>query len=331
MEYVTPYLEIGGYYREVFPNVHQVELPLPFSLGIVNVYLVRLERGWLLIDCGMETEQCLAALSRACEGLGVNWTDIRQILVTHAHPDHSGLAPRLLQKTGARLMMHGHDVNLLYSMASGQGADMNRNVLGRAGTPPALREQVAAVFREIQQGFRVVNPDEFLADGESIPTTLGPLDVFWTPGHSPGHVCLYAREKRLLFSGDHLLEHITPNIGWQPERDALGDFLNSLERMKDMEIDLILPAHGGPFAGHRDLIRKTIGHHHERCAAILASLAGTPSRAHDLVAQLWKRPLSPFHYRFAIYEVLAHLEHMQRRGMVSASPNGGSPVMWSAA
>ena len=93
---LTPYLEIGGDYREVVPGIHMLELPLPFSLGIVNVWLVRLESGWLLIDTGMQTEACFDALARALEGLSVEWRDIRHILLTHIHPDHLGLATKLV-------------------------------------------------------------------------------------------------------------------------------------------------------------------------------------------------------------------------------------------
>src|SRR5260370_24771695 len=92
--------------REVYPGVLALALPLPFELESVNVYLVRLEDGWLMIDCGMETDAAFETLRAAFELRGIDWSEIRQILLTHMHPDHMGMASRLLELTGAELAMH---------------------------------------------------------------------------------------------------------------------------------------------------------------------------------------------------------------------------------
>jgi glyoxylase-like metal-dependent hydrolase (beta-lactamase superfamily II) len=168
------------------------------------------------------------------------------------------------------------------------------------------------------------------AGGESIETSAGALEVLWTPGHSPGHVCLYDRSRRFLFSGDHMLEHISPNIGWQPDHDALADFLESLERISRLEIERVLPSHGAPFSGHQDWIRATREHHAVRCARILQLAAGEPLTAAELVDRIWEGLSSPFHYRFAVFEVLAHLEYMERRNDL-VRRNGAGPDRWQAA
>ncbi len=316
---MTPYLEIGGDYREVVPGIHMLELPLPFSLGIVNVWLVRLESGWLLIDTGMQTDACFDALARALEGLAVDWRDIRRILITHIHPDHMGLVAKLIPLTGATVDLHHAEHKLLLQVTDTTlHRDWQREVLTTAGVSPEMRDAVHSAMLDIQQSFQPLTPDRLLSGGETIATAHGVLEIISTPGHSPGHVCLYDRERRVLISGDHILQHISPNIGWQPGHDALGEFLSSLDRIAALDIDLVLPSHGAPFTGHRDWIRKTQEHHAERCARIVALIDGGATTAHLIAERLWNRHLSPFHYRFAIFEVLAHLEYLERRGVLRA-------------
>src|SRR5579864_2258336 len=93
-------------FREVYPGVLKLALPLPFELESVNVYLVALDEGWMLIDCGMETEPAFEALRSAMEQRGIAWREIRHILLTHMHPDHIGMSRKLLELTGAQLSMH---------------------------------------------------------------------------------------------------------------------------------------------------------------------------------------------------------------------------------
>jgi len=271
----------------------------------------------MLVDCGMETQACFQALSLAIAEAGIAWADIGEILLTHVHPDHMGLAPRLLKLTGAKLWVHAHDAEFLGELAeSKQYRVWATSVLRRAGVPAETISQIEAASQHIQKSFQRLEPDLLLTGGEKLDATVGELEVLWTPGHSPGHVCLYGRERRVLFSGDQMLELISPNIGWHPERDPLNEYLNSLQELSQLEIDLILPSHGAPFSGHRKWIRRTVEHHEDRCSRILSLLDATPRVAAELVGGLWDRPLAPLDCRFAVFEVLAHLEYLERQGKV---------------
>jgi glyoxylase-like metal-dependent hydrolase (beta-lactamase superfamily II) len=144
-------------------------------------------------------------------------------------------------------------------------------------------------------------------------------------------VCLYSPEHRYLISGDHILEFITPNIGWHPDKDMLAEYLSSLALLTPFDVDLVIPSHGGPFRDHRRRIRETTDHHAERCGEILKHISVEPLTANGLVERVWPRKLSAFHHHFAVFEILAHLEYMSRRGEIASEARNGGALYWGPA
>ncbi len=318
-------------FREVYPGVLSLALPLPFELESVNVYLVELDEGWLLIDCGMETDRAFETLavprSSGAESRGA--TSARSCSRT-CIPDHMGMSARLLELTGAELAMHEAEAEHLKMVREGgQRLPWLVEAYRQAAVPKALEAQMESHFFHIRKNFHDLTPDQLLVGGEEFGTAIGRLVVCWTSGHSPGHVCLHSPERRLLFSGDQILPGITPNIAWHPGRDMLAEFLESLDRLAALEVDLIFPGHGEPFSGHRAWVAETIGHHGQRCDEIFNLLRKSPRSVHSMVGDLWRRPLSPINHHFAVFEVLAHLEYMQRQGRVGYRQSNGG-VEWHA-
>ena len=312
-------------------GVHRIELPLPFELESINLYLVQLDRGYLLIDCGMDTPESFAALEAGMARAGVDWRSIGVVLLTHMHPDHIGLAPRIRELSGAELLMHAAEAEHLDSL---EDEDRRMPYLHagyrRAGVPDDLQLRMDRHFAFIRKSLHAIAPDRLLRGGERMESAIGPLEIVATPGHSPGHVCLYAPEARLIFSGDHILNEITPNISWHPEHDTLGDYLTSLESVARLDIDRVFPAHGEPFSGHREWVRETAEHHEKRCDQIAEAVANGHSTAHEIVAQIWPRRLDPIHHHFAVFEVMAHLEYMRRRERLHALEDRGA-IEWQLA
>ena len=312
------------------PGLFTITLPMPWELESVNVHLVELDEGYLLVDSGVATEECFDSLERSLKALpGFAWTDVRMLFLTHLHPDHIGLSWKILELSGARLAMHRAEVQYLELITGENGNPYFAQAMLNAGVPDELQTKMDRSMREIRRQYHAHRPDWILEGGEQIPVRGGTLEVVWTPGHSPGHVCLYSPEHRYLISGDHLLEFITPNIGWHPNQDMLAQYLDSLERLRPFDVDLILPSHGGPFRGHRERIQATAEHHVARCDQILALVDREALTANELVEEMWKRKLSPFHHHFAVFEILAHLEYLERRGRAAGQSRTGGALHWS--
>lgn len=314
---------------EKLPGVTTLTLPMPWELESVNVHLIELDEGWLLVDSGIATPECFEALSASLEEHGVDWRDIRALLLTHLHPDHIGQSWKILERSGARLLMHRDEVHYLAQVARESRPPFFADAMLRAGVPEQLQERMDRSLRDIRRHFREHSPDWTLEGGEKIPVRGGLLEVLWTPGHSPGHLCLYSPEHRYLISGDHLLQFITPNISWHPGADMLAHYLDSLARLEHFDVDMVVPSHGRPFRGHRERIRQTARHHEDRCGEILQHVAAEPLTAEDLVRRIWPRGLTPFHHHFAVFEILAHLEYLERRGRIAPEARDRQALYWS--
>jgi glyoxylase-like metal-dependent hydrolase (beta-lactamase superfamily II) len=310
--------------RAIRDGLWHCTLPLPFELNHVNITLVRLkgDSGWMLVDTGLGSEDSYDALLQHLDATGVPLHAITEIFLTHTHPDHVGNTARLLVESSARLTLQHDELLQVHNFARSPDPPLWLDaVLVRAGVPTDLIHRIEGSFAKIRSNFPDLHlrpTDRIFAGGEIIDTAIGPLLSILTPGHSPGHLCLYSPDQQILLSGDHVLESITPNIGWLENRDALGEFETSLQRIARIPASLVLPGHGVPFSGHVPWAAATWQHHEERCAQIREALQNAgPRTAHQLVGSVWTRPLAPFHHRFAVFEVLSHLEYMRRRGQVT--------------
>ena len=282
-------------------SIQRVTIPLPIGPPSVNAYLLPAGDEWILIDTG--TTHC-AELDAALEGKRVC-----RILLTHLHPDHSGQAPELRARFNAPVAMHPADTRLLHHAKSGSSSPELRDAMRAGGVPPAIVDRVLATYHRLLETFPMLTPDEELLDGAIIPTGLGPMEVVHTPGHAPGHVCFFLRDHGALISGDHVLDRISPHIGWLPGQDALGDFLGSLTRLHALPVRTVLAGHGEPVTNLPDWISRARSHHAVRGAEIERHCARTPA---EIVSLLWPRELRPLDYQLAFTEVLAHLAHLGR-------------------
>jgi glyoxylase-like metal-dependent hydrolase (beta-lactamase superfamily II) len=174
-------------------------------------------------------------------------------------------------------------------------------------------------------------PDLLFEDKELIDLPGWPLRTIWTPGHSPGHVCFYSEEQRLLISGDHVLPRITPNISLHTQQatNPLGDFLESLLKVKDLASDEVLPGHEYRFSDLAGRVEAIVAHHADRLEEIEHAITEHPgSTAWDITLRLhWSRPwdeIEPFMQRQANGETLAHCVLLELHDRIRRE--GGQPA-----
>ena len=309
---------------------------MPFELKHVNVFLLRDGDAYTMIDTGLQTDESRQVLTQKLAEMKVRIERINRILITHIHPDHFGLAGELRERSGAELVIHRLEVALMeprYARAEDLVHDVAK-WLSLNGVPEDEAEFVKSASMAAREFVSVVEPDMLLEGAERLPVEDSEIEVIWTPGHSPGHCCFYWRARGVLLSGDHLLPKISPNIGLHPQSgaDPLDDYMASLEHIRRLEVEMVLPAHGDPFFDHRGRIAEIIEHHEARKAALVRLAADGTKSGWELAAGLFQGIMqrNVFQQRLALQETLAHCQSLAVEGRLHKQVSR-ELVTWRAA
>ncbi len=320
---------------EIVPGIHQVAIPLSgFALQRINVYLIQGNDGWLLVDCGWNTPEAFAALESALQDLRIGFKDIKQTVITHIHPDHYGMAGRLKELSGCAVAMHRTEANLLqsrYVWMEKLLGDIG-DFLAQNGVPPEdagpLRNASLPVLKFVTNAV----PDIMLDGGDTIAAGKFNFKVVCTPGHSPGHICLYEPSYKILLAGDHVLPVTTPHVGFHPQQQGnpLADFLRSLQAIDKLDVALVLPGHEHIFYNFHARVQELIAHHDRRGEEVLRLVSGKAKTAYDISPQIswvtsaasWQN-LPAIDRRLAVQETLAHLEYLCHEGRLQKKSQNG--------
>ncbi len=296
-------------------------LPLPYRLDHVNIYLLEDEDGWAAVDTGLgdaaSREMWQALLDGPLAG-----RRLTRLIVTHFHPDHVGLAGWLADRFALPLHMPRSDY--LYTMALQNSSVeasslLYRSFYRRHGLPDEVIDQVLSGGHEyLRQTTGLPYTYVRLLHGQELRIGRRVFRVLTGGGHAPEQAMLYCAHDRLFLSADQVIARISPNIGvyaMEPEADALGEYLRSLNGLIDaVPADvLVLPGHGLPFYGLHKRADALMAHHRERCDLIRIACADAPHSAADLIPTVFPRPLDAHQTGFAFVEVLAHVNYMLGR------------------
>jgi glyoxylase-like metal-dependent hydrolase (beta-lactamase superfamily II) len=361
---LPPVQDLGG-------GVWSIPVPIPDSpLRYTLVYALETARGPVLVDTGWDDPGGRAALADGLAAAGFTPADVHGVLVTHHHPDHHGLSAHIREESGAWIAMHAAEaavVRAIRSIPSARWADRMARSMRGAGVPEehlrALRGFGGGAGSDSSTGSGTDGgrdadadgdadggsgrtgvaladalPDRELVHGESAGVPGREVRVLWTPGHTPGHVCLYldepGRPTRLL-SGDHLLPTISPVVSLYPENpgdeptDPLGDYLDSLERIAALAPEEVLPAHQYRFTDAPARVRALLDHHADRLAELHAQLKHGPLTLWQAAQGMhWNRPWAELNFlarHLALSEAAAHLRRLVKTGLAEEVP-GTDPV-----
>ncbi|MBB6170370.1 glyoxylase-like metal-dependent hydrolase (beta-lactamase superfamily II) [Nocardiopsis mwathae] len=319
-------------------GIWSIPVPIPDNpLGYTLIYALESPSGPVLVDAGWEHEESWRALCSGLEHMGSSIADVRGVVITHFHPDHSGLAGRVRAASGAWIAMHQADIDLLGRIDDLRGGGQRELEVSQLRLAGASAEEVDLWAQLDPRMEPPQPPDRPLADGELVDLPGRRLRVVWTPGHSPGHICLYLEDDGRLFTGDHLLPGITPHIGLFPfddEHDPLSTFLESLGGLSDIGATQALPAHEHRFTAIGPRAAEIIAHHEEKLDLLAEALGSTPSTLWELAAALpWRRPWSDMHAlarRMAASETAAHLRTLERRRRAIRTTGSEGVLHWTA-
>ena len=320
--------------EQVAPDVSRIPLPLPGDgLRAVNVYALRTPTGVTLIDGGWALPESQGRLEAALGQLDLDLGSIERFLVTHAHRDHYELASKLGQLLGSRVELGIGERPSIESIVSraGKHDDSPLNArLRAAGAAEIVTEIEAARASNGDDRSELLwhLPDRWLEDRDVLVLENRQLEVLATPGHTRGHVVFVDHDAGLLFSGDHLLPHITPSIGFEtiPSGSALTDYLASLALVRGLPDLKMLPAHGPARSSTHGRIDELVEHHESRLQQMLAAVERGASTAFEVAGDVpWTRrevafsSLDVFNRMLAVNETMAHLEDLDRREHVAAT------------
>ncbi|HEU4658298.1 MAG TPA: MBL fold metallo-hydrolase [Capillimicrobium sp.] len=325
--------------ERVLPGVWRLRLPLPWP-GVPhgNAWAVAAGDGIVLFDCGIHEPGSLAHLERALAMVNLRLESVRLLVCTHAHSDHYGQAATIVERTGCELWMHPNHGHMSRAAADPDAWLEQRLEIARQS---GVSEEALRRYVEQRRQSRsttgtgisgVIEPHRHLVDGVTVTTDLGDWEVVETPGHAPSHVCLYQRERRLLISGDHLLGRISLYYDYGYSPDPAGEFLESLEKVEDLDARLCLPGHGRTFTdvrahihGNRELVA-------ERIQKVLDAIEVEPLTVVEIVPHVYGQALTPLTANWWLSETLCYLQHLEMTGRAERTPADPSePERWSAA
>lgn len=304
----------------------RIVVPTPFAVGPANVYAFP-GPPVTLFDCGPNTPSTETALMLGLASAGLHPEQIARVAISHGHPDHYGMAPRLREISGATVLIGELDLPKLFDRSMLVAA--TGKLLLRAGMPMEQLLDMGERERKLGNLRPEVEGAAPLREGDRLEFEGFDLEVLHLPGHTAGHICLYHAASGVLFSGDTLLLDISPNPLLEPDprdpverRRSLVEYLASLDRLAVLPLATVYPGHGEPIEQPHSLIEEMRAHHRSRAERLASMLDREGKSGWQLALELFPS-LQGFDNFLAVSEVVAHVDLLVDQGRAEPFERGG--------
>jgi len=307
-----------------------LSIPTPFYVGDVNVYLIK-EDPITLIDVGPKTVEAANALRDKLRQNSIQISDIKRIVLTHAHEDHCGLAKQVRDEgKSAEIFVHKWETGHLFGRLAGEE---HQNLMTRAGVPLEIFRQIQAIYRDVSLLTDALTEGDFseLRDETELEFASGILKVLHTPGHTPGSCSFFREANRTLFAGDCVLKRITPNPIVSPDPfdshkrfKSLAEYLVSLAKIRSYSPTLVYGGHGEPIYDFEEIFHRYISSINQRQRDVIALISEDGTTAFDVAQKLFPNAIGKdVHGFLAISESVAHLDYAETEGKIAVELKEG--------
>jgi len=302
--------------NHILDDIYQLKVPMPFSMGEVNCYLFKGENGYTIVDTGDNTDE----VKEIWEQIIPHISPIEKIVITHAHPDHLGLA---------RWFKENYDVPVWMSEKSYEQLQKTRALFknGKYYNPqaeisvlhggPKMKPEKEGYYKLSYFEF---DPDVLFTEDQDIPLGDIMYKPIWTPGHSVDHFCFYCSATEVFLVGDHLLSSInTIIISEYLEQNSLKDYLNSIKKIEDISAKYILPGHGELIDNLKQRIEKMRSHYDKKMKLILSSIDEKGNSAYEIAKIVYSDRFGSLSAMPAFFQIITNLIYLESLGHIQMS------------
>jgi len=301
--------------EEIRNNLFRTEIPLPNSpLKSLNSYIIKGEDRNLIIDTGLNRKECLDAMHSGLKELDID-LEKTDLFITHLHADHFGLVSKLATES-TKVYFNRPDSEIIESW---DGWDTMIEYGGQNGFPRNELQSALSSHPGHKFGSEWTPELSILQEGDRIDVGDYHFTCVETPGHSLGHMCLYEPAAKILVAGDHILIDITPNIQcWSDDQNPLADYLDSLDKVSKLDIELVLTGHRRLVTDYKGRIKELKDHHHRRLDEIISILGDSAMSAYEIASKMswdincenWEEfPMAQ--KWFATGEAISHVRYLE--------------------